>query len=362
MKGILQGLGVTFSTFMRKTVTVEYRSEALAPEAAAQLPGLTWDFDHDEPFCTGCNVCVPTAGRCMTATMWTTEVRRRHQQPPQDCRKFGSITRLYALQHLRRSLSVRSDRDGHPGRATSTPFTTAATCTGHRRPARAAKTGRITSSSAQGRIDLIERERRARTAEETFIGAARRTARPSSIASEGLPAAIRNANGSSEDNRSRGWAAAAPLVAKKSRSSANRRSAPAHARRTRSQGIHRSREAVPRRSRTRSALFEHEARRGCPAGGGAAARRHGEVSGPCPWHDELPARRRRWPKGDRTGRKGPRPPHRAERKSGTYRGRRGNPRGCAQTLYESAAPRAPRPNLGDARGLRCGGAAATRGR
>jgi NADH-quinone oxidoreductase subunit I len=31
---------------------------------------LTWDFDHDEPYCTGCNVCIRNCPvDCMTATM-----------------------------------------------------------------------------------------------------------------------------------------------------------------------------------------------------------------------------------------------------------------------------------------------------
>ena len=48
MKGILKGLGVTFSTFTRKPVTVEY-PEVKHPLPARQrsFPVLTWDFDHD---------------------------------------------------------------------------------------------------------------------------------------------------------------------------------------------------------------------------------------------------------------------------------------------------------------------------
>jgi NADH-quinone oxidoreductase subunit I len=71
MKGILKGLGVTFSTFTRKTVTVEYPEVKHAlPTRQRSFPVLTWDFDHDEPFCTGCNVCVRNCPvDCMTATM-----------------------------------------------------------------------------------------------------------------------------------------------------------------------------------------------------------------------------------------------------------------------------------------------------
>jgi NADH-quinone oxidoreductase subunit I len=71
MKGILKGLGVTFSTFTRKTVTVEYPEVKHAlPKRQRSFPVLTWDFNHDEPFCTGCNVCVRNCPvDCMTATM-----------------------------------------------------------------------------------------------------------------------------------------------------------------------------------------------------------------------------------------------------------------------------------------------------
>ncbi|MCC6386835.1 MAG: NADH-quinone oxidoreductase subunit I, partial [Dehalococcoidia bacterium] len=71
MKGMLKGLGVTLSTFMRKPVTIEYPDDKhLLPVRERSFPVLTWDFDHDEPFCTGCNVCVRNCPvDCMTATM-----------------------------------------------------------------------------------------------------------------------------------------------------------------------------------------------------------------------------------------------------------------------------------------------------
>jgi NADH-quinone oxidoreductase subunit I len=71
MRGILTGLGVTFSTFLRKPVTVEYPDQKHAlPVRARSFPVLTWDFDHDEPFCTGCNICVRNCPvDCMTAVM-----------------------------------------------------------------------------------------------------------------------------------------------------------------------------------------------------------------------------------------------------------------------------------------------------
>lgn len=71
MKGILKGLGVTFSTFARRTVTVEYPEvKHELPVRQRSFPILTWDFNHDEPFCTGCNVCVRNCPvDCMSATM-----------------------------------------------------------------------------------------------------------------------------------------------------------------------------------------------------------------------------------------------------------------------------------------------------
>lgn len=71
MKGLLRGLGTTLSTFSRRPVTIEYPDERHAlPVRQRSFPILTWDFDHDEPFCTGCNVCVRNCPvDCMTATM-----------------------------------------------------------------------------------------------------------------------------------------------------------------------------------------------------------------------------------------------------------------------------------------------------
>lgn len=71
MKGILKGLGVTFSTAARKPVTIKYpEAKHVLPVRQRSFPVLTWDFDHDEPFCTGCNVCVRNCPvDCMTATM-----------------------------------------------------------------------------------------------------------------------------------------------------------------------------------------------------------------------------------------------------------------------------------------------------
>jgi NADH-quinone oxidoreductase subunit I len=71
MKGILKGLGVTLSTSLRKPVTIEYPDDKHAlPVRQRSFPVLLWDFDHDEPFCTGCNICVRNCPvKCMTAVM-----------------------------------------------------------------------------------------------------------------------------------------------------------------------------------------------------------------------------------------------------------------------------------------------------
>ncbi len=71
MIGILKGLATTFSTFTRRPVTIQYPTEKHElPERQRSFPVLTWDFDHDEPFCTGCNICVRNCPvDCMTAVM-----------------------------------------------------------------------------------------------------------------------------------------------------------------------------------------------------------------------------------------------------------------------------------------------------
>ncbi len=71
MKGLLKGLATTLSTATRRPVTIDYPNDKHAlPERQRSFPVLTWDFDHDEPFCTGCNVCVRNCPvDCMTAVM-----------------------------------------------------------------------------------------------------------------------------------------------------------------------------------------------------------------------------------------------------------------------------------------------------
>ena len=81
MIGILKGLATTFSTFTRRPVTIQYPDEKHAlPERQRSFPVLTWDFDHDEPFCTGCNICVRMM-RCGTPLSTTKPPRRRRMLP-----------------------------------------------------------------------------------------------------------------------------------------------------------------------------------------------------------------------------------------------------------------------------------------
>ncbi len=71
MIGIFKGLLTTLSTAMRRPVTIQYPDEKhLLPVRERSFPILLWDFEHDEPFCTGCNICVRNCPvDCMTATM-----------------------------------------------------------------------------------------------------------------------------------------------------------------------------------------------------------------------------------------------------------------------------------------------------
>lgn len=71
--GFLTGLLVTIKTTFRAPVTDEYPSSKKRKKLADKymgFPALTWDFDVNEPYCTGCMVCVrecPT--QCMSAEM-----------------------------------------------------------------------------------------------------------------------------------------------------------------------------------------------------------------------------------------------------------------------------------------------------
>ena len=73
MIGNLKGLLVTLKTMLRSPVTAQYPIREKRLEIANKFmgfPALTWDYTVDEPYCTGCMVCIrecPT--QCMSATM-----------------------------------------------------------------------------------------------------------------------------------------------------------------------------------------------------------------------------------------------------------------------------------------------------
>ena len=73
MIGFLEGLVVTLKTAMRKPVTAQYPDPTKRLAIADRymgFPALLWDKDVQEPYCTGCMVCIrdcPT--QCMTAEM-----------------------------------------------------------------------------------------------------------------------------------------------------------------------------------------------------------------------------------------------------------------------------------------------------
>ncbi len=71
MIGVLRSLGATMSTMLRKPVTIEYPTKHRpVPERDRAFPILLWDFDIDEPFCTGCHACERACPvECMTVTM-----------------------------------------------------------------------------------------------------------------------------------------------------------------------------------------------------------------------------------------------------------------------------------------------------
>ncbi len=88
MVGFLEGLAVTLKTALRKPVTAQYPEPKKRLPIALRykgFPALMWDGEIDEPFCTGCMVCVracPT--QCMTADMkdnplFTEEKSRRRK-------------------------------------------------------------------------------------------------------------------------------------------------------------------------------------------------------------------------------------------------------------------------------------------
>ena len=56
MIGVLRAMVATMRTTLRKPVTIQYPDvHREIPERNKGLPLLLWDFDGDEPFCTGCH-------------------------------------------------------------------------------------------------------------------------------------------------------------------------------------------------------------------------------------------------------------------------------------------------------------------
>jgi NADH-quinone oxidoreductase subunit I len=71
MLGVLRAIRTTVRAALRKPVTVQYPKERKElPHRSRGFPVLLWDFQADEPFCTGCQVCArycPVS--CITVTM-----------------------------------------------------------------------------------------------------------------------------------------------------------------------------------------------------------------------------------------------------------------------------------------------------
>ena len=71
MIGILKSLGMTARAMVRKPVTIQYPTvHREIPNRDRAFPMLIWDFDVDEPYCTGCHACERACPvECMTVVM-----------------------------------------------------------------------------------------------------------------------------------------------------------------------------------------------------------------------------------------------------------------------------------------------------
>lgn len=71
MIGILRSFAQTLRVIGRKPVTIQYPEvHREIPNRDRAFPILIWDFDVDEPFCTGCHACERACPvECMTVVM-----------------------------------------------------------------------------------------------------------------------------------------------------------------------------------------------------------------------------------------------------------------------------------------------------
>jgi NADH-quinone oxidoreductase subunit I len=71
MIGVLKSMVTTMRTMLRKPVTIQYPTmHREIPERNKGLPVLLWDFEADEPYCTGCHACERACPvECMTVIM-----------------------------------------------------------------------------------------------------------------------------------------------------------------------------------------------------------------------------------------------------------------------------------------------------
>jgi NADH-quinone oxidoreductase subunit I len=69
--GVLKSMVTTMRTMLRKPVTIQYpTTHREIPERNKGLPVLLWDFQADEPYCTGCHACERSCPvECMTVIM-----------------------------------------------------------------------------------------------------------------------------------------------------------------------------------------------------------------------------------------------------------------------------------------------------